>query len=829
MKMLKKFFSLTVALIITFGLIGISTIKAESNTVYSENGKGSWTLTSEENQNIYGMTHRHVHGLTDADVYVNDQQVNIFEMKTDGVYSKLVNWAYQSSPNTYERKTIMEIAEDYEEKHPGWIVLGGINADQYAMTKSYGGSKSPFFPQPFYPVIIDGERRFVTGLFGGESMFMGFANDGSENPFVAESALLGYYACIIDDNDKEIGRIYIEGFNQAPSATGTTVWMPYMTQSGSEYICPSVSGNKLYVVEQPELQYVSNCPDYGVKYAGFGKGTISQITNQFDLSEAQFLLESNDPNVESFLAVGTKIIVQGVYEDERLNEVESSAGFHSAQRLNDKDVEATASYDSQTYSRSIFGRKADGTYALVTIDLFNNMYKGMTQDESNALLKSYGIVEAYQQDGGGSVTACVRNEIGTFDLVNKPKDGGTRTVFNGLFFVVRDPGFTTNTINNTRTSINVIKTETVNSSLVKNAYATINGVTKPLSENTTEFTGLTEDTSYDVTYTFDMYDEKTDSYKTCSYTTVAKTKAFEIPSSGYKITTIDKKSITFTREDGPYTEHMSNVVLDLANFTYDLTGEEVVVIDELIEDTEYSGVITYQINDPESGNVYYGREEIKFETLKYAQPVIEKFEQVRLYDDKVIFGYTYKDPDNAVSSAYLYYNKEKIELTSKSGNITVENLDFSNVEYKFYILLAYDDGKSTSLQKLSSEEIILGTQSNRKTITYVLDGGTLPSDAPTSYEVGVGTELPTPTKEGYIFKGWYSGSTLVEAVTSKVKVNLTLTAHWEEDPNYVPPTGGDDTPSEGGGSSCSMGSSIKNIISLSAALSLLVIAIRKRK
>ena len=89
------------------------------------------------------MNYTHAYGMTSASGAVNKQQVNIFNMKTDGTYSKIVNWAIQDSPNSFKRATIMDIARDYEEKHPGWIVLGGINADQYAMTEHYGGSKSP--------------------------------------------------------------------------------------------------------------------------------------------------------------------------------------------------------------------------------------------------------------------------------------------------------------------------------------------------------------------------------------------------------------------------------------------------------------------------------------------------------------------------------------------------------------------------------------------------------------------------------------------------------------------------------------------------------------
>ena len=41
-------------------------------------------------------------------------------------------------------------------------------------------------------------------------------------------------------------------------------------------------------------------------------------------------------------------------------------------------------------------------------------------------------------DGGGSVTMILRNEEGVLETVNKPSDGSDRSIYNGLFFVVKD-------------------------------------------------------------------------------------------------------------------------------------------------------------------------------------------------------------------------------------------------------------------------------------------------------------------------------------------------------------------------------------------------------
>lgn len=65
-------------------------------------------------------------------------------------------------------------------------------------------------------------------------------------------------------------------------------------------------------------------------------------------------------------------------------------------------------------------------------------------------------------------------------------------------------------------------------------------------------------------------------------------------------------------------------------------------------------------------------------------------------------------------------------------------------------------------------------------IQYNVDGGTLPENAPTSYEVGVGlATLPTPTKEGAEFAGWYTADDkLVTSISKDDDKAYSLTAKW---------------------------------------------------
>lgn len=67
-------------------------------------------------------------------------------------------------------------------------------------------------------------------------------------------------------------------------------------------------------------------------------------------------------------------------------------------------------------------------------------------------------------------------------------------------------------------------------------------------------------------------------------------------------------------------------------------------------------------------------------------------------------------------------------------------------------------------------------------ITYVLNGGTLPDDAPTSFKYGKNTNLVSPTRIGYNFLGWFIDEALTKPFTtiSGGESGITLYASWEK-------------------------------------------------
>ena len=73
-------------------------------------------------------------------------------------------------------------------------------------------------------------------------------------------------------------------------------------------------------------------------------------------------------------------------------------------------------------------------------------------------------------------------------------------------------------------------------------------------------------------------------------------------------------------------------------------------------------------------------------------------------------------------------------------------------------------------------------------VKFTLDGGVFAEgvEVPTEYAEGKGlAKLPTPTKEGYRFLGWYLGEERVEGISEKQTGNVELVAKWAELPSEL--------------------------------------------
>lgn len=140
------------------------------------------------------------------------------------------------------------------------------------------------------------------------------------------------------------------------------------------------------------------------------------------------------------------------------------------------------------------------------------------------------------------------------------------------------------------------------------------------------------------------------------------------------------------------------------------------------------------------------------------------------------------------------YNKiEYVKVTFDADNDTVVNV--LNVSFNtpviepsapskegYGFLGWYKDNVKWDFTKNIDEDIILTAkwaQFNMYDISYAVDGGTLVDNAPSKYIEGVGIEtLPTISKKGYDFLGWFINDVKVESISAESTGAVVLTAKW---------------------------------------------------
>ncbi|MGI6710475.1 MAG: Ig-like domain-containing protein [Bacilli bacterium] len=385
-------------------------------------------------------------------------RVSLLEQKCNS-NAKIVSWVMQNSNGyRFTNGSVSSIAANYESTHPGWRVLGGINADQYTLGFGTGlgvDGKHPYHVQPYYPLIADGQKWFsrtwMASGSGSAGNFVGYTNDGSVDQLVsvnAANAGTTLKLSILNSNGTVANKYTVNKFNSSPASGEVALYTGYYSDTSlGTFLSKSVSGTNVFVVGSADLAYCNNTSAYtkvaATQNAFYGKGNITSKTTSATLASRQFAIVSNNSTVTSALAVGKKILVQYEYNDATYNAFESGMGYHTVQRNGGADQAVSGTYNTNNRPRSVVGRKADGTIVLMIIDDYNDSY-GTTGYGINAICKLHGIVEAYQMDGGGSAQMAVRQSNGTFAGVTRSADeatgantGSQRAIMSALLFVVK--------------------------------------------------------------------------------------------------------------------------------------------------------------------------------------------------------------------------------------------------------------------------------------------------------------------------------------------------------------------------------------------------------
>lgn len=547
MKLRRGLIFITYIFVLVFVFANIIGVRAatKGETYYNDNGKANFTSKiSEEVELGFGATYIHDKGTTNRSGVVYDQNLHILLQQSNvSNGTKVVTWGGYKQKHTVStalsRMTLKELAKNYEANHPGWKVIGGINADQYCW--GYGEEIHKGYDllenRPYYPMKADGEYWFSNSFVGPNcANVVGFLNDGSTNALVYNDAPLNtqFKLTVYDENNNLLGKFDVNDMNPVTKVSGQYTYVYALTDTGNKQSPMNrmneskektiSSTNDLYIVSNADKTWVSNSVDYAwFKKASnsgavavnqfFGKGTIDQIDKSATITATQFAIETTNTQLLSLLKSGCYVIAQYEYYGGYEN-CESAIGFHSPQRVNNVDCYVGNYNDTNGYPRSVVGITEDGKVALITGNGTKN--SGFTSHEINAACKAYNIKTAFQMDGGGSATMILRDESGEFVTANNPSDGSDRSIFNGIFFVVKDTVSEISTLNLTDSSfeldVNVIDYGT-NLDVEKN-YIQITGKkdgkpyedTKEVVDGKVLFEGLDSNTEYTYTLKYKIKD-----------------------------------------------------------------------------------------------------------------------------------------------------------------------------------------------------------------------------------------------------------------------------------------------------------------------------------
>lgn len=349
------------------------------------------------------------------------QQVNFLEIPSNENV-KIVPWANIKGGN-WSLCSVRNMAHDYEDEHPGWKVIAAINADFFDIN---GNNPMPYTTSG--GLVIDKDTYKVStgwGALGIDNSHVEKQLIGELSPTVTAMPTLAIY----NEQKEIIKEISVDKVNQDPNENEVAVYFP---QWKNHNVQP-LDVQDAWIVEKADdtVSFSLN--------SLFGKGFISKKGSQ-TLTNNQFAVRTTNPEIENMLHEGTYIRVQHSYTG-TLEQATDLVGFHSFVMKDGLPVLSEANdYGLDRLPRTIIGKKENGNIGMVVVDgrqPYDGFF-GANQGELSAIAQYYGLVDAYQFDGGGSSTMVILKD-GELTVMNSPSDGSERNDSDCLLVVAHVP------------------------------------------------------------------------------------------------------------------------------------------------------------------------------------------------------------------------------------------------------------------------------------------------------------------------------------------------------------------------------------------------------
>ena len=625
--------------------------------------------------------------------YEFDTQYLETQPNSEGV--KIVTWSYRNE-GEWKMAGVSDIAANFEKENPGWIVVGGTNADFFNINGNGAmNSNAMEMGELIHPRNIE-----TNAMWRG---ILGFTKDNELITGIPE--MTPHYNIHIYENDEmkdELNSVKVEAINPSTiSNTGITLLTKDINQRWD------LTGCKVIVGYYDVCRYNNSS---GKHY--FVKGTLLETRdgkaderpsaiNENNDKINEFYLVSKDGSLDNF-EMNSYVKIQRDYVGKYADVYNSASyywkildqgtvlfeGHSNAQKRQEYINQYPGcdfSYITAAKSRCLFGVKADGSYVMAVIG--GSTSSGPSLSEAAYYMKEVGCVDAWDFDGGGSATLVARDEMGYIQTINVPSDAGDgteRRVGNAILMVVRDPGFNCYKKNSTETSVTFNKkTDSDVFEKMENIKITVGNITKEVAsdEKNVVFENLKPDTKYKavISYTFEGEEFSSE--------LEVETKKFN---PGYKITP-NSYGFTITRYEDNSVIRILSTVVNIDGKAYNMGTSTKFVIDDLYKDYQYTISYTYTAEIIATKETFtINVEEQKYDTLNYEVPVIKVFEENRKTDDSLRVKYEYTDADGLVLEAYLVINGKKTKIENKKGTYTFNDLDFSLNSYYVKLVVVYE-------------------------------------------------------------------------------------------------------------------------------------------
>lgn len=374
-------------------------------------GNLKYEILTETTNVVNGVTHQFISAnLTNDAGTVTPQRIHV--LKADDTIETTV-WSYRDNTGVLKNKNVIDIAKDFEAKNPNYEVVAAVNGDYFTTNQTINANML-FGSRMVNPNIHDKYYSLALNKYGNHLE--------TYKKITTEKQYAYFYDA---KTDALYGAVELSQVNTQISTPGKTGYY-YRYNSSNDVV------REHYVFDIVEKSIIGT-------FSSFYTNEGTKLNQKIENSETKIAIVTTDEAVKAILAKGVKVKIQPKIKD--LEEGDTILGVDS-QILENESIKTFEAIGGQSYEntsvrhpRTGIGFDENNRPVLFTVDgRQTGTSNGINLREFALIMKSHGVVNGFNLDGGGS-TQTVIKENGQFKMVNVPTENPYRVVANAVLFI----------------------------------------------------------------------------------------------------------------------------------------------------------------------------------------------------------------------------------------------------------------------------------------------------------------------------------------------------------------------------------------------------------